>query len=369
MTCGYSEVTIGLVCFSLVYRLLTRVLSWLVLLGRSSAAKDVEILALRHEVAVLRRANPRPKATWCDRAVLAALARILPPTVRSHRIVTPGTLLRWHKRLVAAKWRQARPAGRPPVPDELVAVILRLARENRCWGVVRIQGEMRRLGHRVAASTIRRILRSNRIPPPAQRDEAWSTFLRAHGETLLATDLFHIDCATTLKRLYVAFVIELRSRRVHLLGIAEHPTAAWATQLARGLAWELEETRHRFTHLIRDRDAKFTDAFDAVFTSIGVEIVKTAPQTPRMNAYAERFVRTVRAECIDRMLIAGERHLRVVLDEFVEHYNTGRSHQGHDMDLRASDDDANVIAFPSPSARIQRRDVLGGLIHEYQQAA
>lgn len=191
----------------------------------------------------------------------------------------------------------AEASGRPPISDELTALILRLARENRRWGVVRIQGELRRLGHRVAASTIRKILRSNRIPPPAHRDDAWRTFLRAHATTLLATDFFHVDCAVTLTRLYVAFVIELDTRRVHLLGFTEHPNAAWATQLARELTWQLEESGHRFTHLIRDRDAKFTDAFDAVFASIGIDIVTTAPQTPRMNAFAERFVSTVRAEC------------------------------------------------------------------------
>jgi hypothetical protein len=214
------------VCVSLVYRLLTTVLAWLVLLARSSASKDAEILALRQEVAVLRRTSPRPKTTWTDRAVLAALARILPKALRAHRIVTPGTLLRWHRRLIAAKWRQPKPPGRPPIPDELVTLILRLARENRRWGVVRIQGELRRLGHRVAASTIRKILRSHRIPPPAHHDDSWRTFLRAHGATLLATDFFHVDCAFTLMRLYVAFVIELDTRRVHLLGITEHPTAA-----------------------------------------------------------------------------------------------------------------------------------------------
>lgn len=186
---------------------------------------------------------------------------------------------------------------------------------------------------------------------------------------MLATDFFHVDCAVTLKRLYVAFVIEIDSRRVHLLGITEHPTAAWATQLARELTWQLEETGGQFTHLIRDRDAKFTDAFDAVFTSIGIDVVKTAPQCPRMNAFAERFVRTARGECTDRMLIAGERHLRTVLEEFIEHYNTGRSHQGRGMNLRAPNDEPNVIAFPAPNERIQRRTVLAGLINEYQQAA
>jgi putative transposase len=180
--------------------------------------------------------------------------------------------------------------------------------------------------------------------------------------------LFHVDCAVTLRRLYVAFVIELESRRVHLLGITAHPTAAWVTQLARELAWELDDTGHRFRYLIRDRDAKFTGAFDTVFASTGVDVVKTAPQAPRMNSYAERFVRTVRAECTDRMLIAGQRHLRAVMAEFIEHYNAGRSHQGHGMGLRAPNDDPCAIASPAPSERIQRRTVLGGLIHEYWQA-
>jgi putative transposase len=232
------------------------------------------------------------------------------------------------------------------------------------------QGELRRLGHRVAASTIRKILRSHRIPPQTLRDDAWRTFIRAHARTLLATDFFHVDCALSLTRLYVLFVIELDTRRVHLLGITEHPTAAWATQLARELAWTLGETGgRRFTHLIRDRDAKFTDAFDAVFSAIGIDIVKTVPQTRRLNAFAERFVRTVRAECTDRMLIAGPRHLHRVLAEFIEHYNTGRSHQGAGMGLRAPNHDANVIAFPTPSERIQRRTVLEGLTSEYQRAA
>ena len=221
---------------TLAYRLLVTVLSWLALLARSSSYKDVEILALRHEVAVLRRANPRPRMSWTDRAVLAALTRIMPKALRARRIVTPGTLLRWHRRLVVAKWRQPRAPGRPPVPDELVALIVRLARENARWGVVRIQGELRRLGHRVAASTIRKILRTHRIPPPSGRDGSWRVFLRAHAATLLAADFFHVDCAVTLSRLYVAFVIEHQTRRVHLLGITRHPTGQWATQLARNLS-------------------------------------------------------------------------------------------------------------------------------------
>jgi hypothetical protein len=206
------------------------------------------------------------------------------PRLRARGRATPGTLLRWHKRMVAVKWRRPNPPGRPPISNELEALILRLARKNRRWGVVRIQGELRCLGHRVAASTSRRILRSNRIPPPAQRDEAWRTFIRAHANTALATDFFRVDCAATRTRLNVAFVIEIDTRRVLLLGITEHPTTTWVTHLARELAWQLEAAEHRFTHLTRDRDAKWTDAFDAVFASICVDVVKTAPQSPQMNA-------------------------------------------------------------------------------------
>jgi putative transposase len=280
-----------------------------------------------------------------DRAVLAALARIMPKALRARRIVTPGTLLRWHRRLVAAKWRQPRPPGRPLVPDELAALIVRLARENTRWGVVRIQGQLRRLGHRVAASTIRKILRAHRIPPPSRNDGSWRVFLRTHTATLLATDFFHVDFAVTLKRLYVAFVIEHQTRRVHLLGITRHPTGQWAAQLARNLAGELAEAGCRFTYLIRDRDAKFTAAFDAVFTSIGTAILPIAPQAPKMTAYAERFVRTARAECTDQMLITGEKHLRVILADYIDHYNTGRSHQGDGMGLRAP----TTIRMSSPS--------------------
>jgi putative transposase len=305
------------VCVALAYRLLVTVVSWLALLARSSASMDAEILVLRHEVAVLRRANPRPHLSWTERAVLAALARVLPKALRTCRIVTPGTLLRWHRRMAAAKWSQPRLPGRPPIPDDLVALIVRLARENRRWGVVRIQGELRRLGYRVAASTIRKILRAHRVPPPAHRDESWSAFLRAHAATLLATDFFHVDCVLTLQRLYVAFVIETGTRRVHLLGITAHPTSSWATQLARNLAGQLEEAGHRFTHLIRDRDAKFTAAFDAVFASIGISVRPTAPQAPRMKprvAYctsSERFVarwRSCRSDSVvPASLVAGRR--------------------------------------------------------------
>nr|WP_228553705.1 integrase core domain-containing protein [Catenulispora pinisilvae] len=337
-------------------------------MARSSASKDVEILALRQEVAILRRANPKPRIGWKDRAVLAALSRLLPKALRAHRIVTPGTLLRWHRRLIAARWRQPKAPGRPPIPEDIVALIVRLATENTTWGVVRVQGELRRLGHCVAASTIRKILRARRIPPPSRRDDTWRTFLRSQAETILAIDFLHVD-TVMLKRLYAAVVIEIGSRRAYLLGVTDHPTGAWATQLARELTFDLEQAGHRFTRLIRDRDAKFTEAFDAVFASIGVEILLAAPQAPRMNAYAERLIGSIRRECCDRILIIGQRHLHRVLTEYIDHHNTGRSHQGHGMALHAPNDDATVLPFPTQTDRIHRRRRLGGLLNEYHPAA
>jgi putative transposase len=269
----------------LIYRFAVAMLSWLALLARSSVSKDAEILVLRQEVAVLRRVNPKPRLEWTDRAVLAALSPLLPRVLRLHRIVPPGTLLRWHRRMMARKWTQPRPPGRPPIDGELVELIVRLAGENRTWGVVRIQGELRRLGHRIGAGTIRKILRARRIPPPAARDDRWRAFLCAHARSIVAVDLFHVDCALSLTRLYAAFVIEHRTRRVHLLGVTRYPSGQWLTQLARDLTADLEEAGHRFTHLIRDRDGKFTAAFDAVFTAAGMDVLLTAPQAPRMNAY------------------------------------------------------------------------------------
>jgi transposase InsO family protein len=242
-----------------------------------------------------------------------------------------------------------------------------LATENRTWGVVRIQGELRRLGHRIAASTIRRILRSRPIPPPSSRGDAWRTFLRAQADGVLAVDIFHVD-TVALKRLYAAFVIEHRTRRVHLLGVTDRPTGAWVTQLARNLATDLDDAGRRFTHLVRDRDAKFTAAFDAVFASVGVDVVLTA-QAPRMNAVAERWISSLRRECTDRILITGRRHLHNVLDVYVEHYNAGRSHQGRGVGLRAPDDDPKVIPLPTTPDQIMCRQRLGGLLNEYQPAA
>ncbi len=196
-----------------------RLCGWLVLLGRSSASRDAELL-VQHEVAVLRRAHPRPRLDWADRAVLAALIRVLHARLRRHRLVTPGTVLRWHRRLVARQWTSPHRTGRPAISAEIAALIERLATENNGWGYQRIPGELLKLGHRVSASTIRRVLRTLKISPAPKRhtDETWRHFLHAQAATTLAADFFHVDCAVTLQRLYCLFVIEVGSRYVHILG-------------------------------------------------------------------------------------------------------------------------------------------------------
>jgi transposase InsO family protein len=251
-----------------------------------------------------------------------------------------------------------------------VALIGQMARENPSWGCKRIQGELLGLGYRVGASTVRRILKRLRIPPAPQRDRTtWRQFLRSQAATMLACDFFHVDCAVTLRRLYVFFVIEVGTRRVHVLGVTAHLDGAWTVQQARNLLMDLGERAAQFRFLIRDRAGQFTGAFDAVMSAAGIEIVKIPPRSPRANAYAERWVRTARAEATDRMLIAGSRHLRTVLDQYAAHYNQHRPHRARNLRPPDGDDITMAVLSDLTAARIRRRRVLGGLISEYQRAA
>ena len=351
----------------LLYLIFVRLCGWLVLLGRSSASKDAELLVLRHEVAVLRRTHPRPRLDWADRAVFAALIRVMPARLRKHRLVTPGTVLRWHRRLVARKWTYPHRTGRPPVSAEIAALIERLATENNGWGYQRIQGELLKLGHRVGASTIRRVLRALKIPPAPERgsDTTWRTFLHTQASTMLATDFFHVDCAVTLQRLYCLFVMEVGSRYVHILGITANPDGPWTTQQIRNLLMDMGDRAAGFRFLVRDRAGQFTSAFDAVLAGAGIEVVKIPPRSPKANAYAERFVLTARKEVTDRMQIFGERHLRTILAQYEAHYNGRRPHRSRQLCPPRPD---HPVADLSRK-RIQRWPVLGGLINEYERAA
>jgi transposase InsO family protein len=355
-------VSLRLLCLIFV-----RLCGWLVLLGRSSASKDAELLVLRHEVAVLRRANPRPRLDWADRAVLAALIRLLPARLRAHRLVTPGTVLRWHRRLVTRKWTYPDRTGRPPVSAGIVMLIKQLATENRGWGYKRIQGELLKLGHRAGASTIRRVLKALKISPAPTRqtDATWLRFLHTQASATPATDFFHVDCAVTLQRLYCLFVMEVGSRYVHILGITANPDGLRTVQQIRNLLMDLGDRAADFRFLVRDRAGQFTTSFDSVLAGAGIEALKIPPRSPCANAYAERFVLTARTEVTDRMLIFGQRHLRTILAEYEGHYNGRRPHRS--LQLQPPRPDHPVAGLSQE--RIKRRPVLGGLINEYERVA
>jgi putative transposase len=325
---------------------------------------------LRHEVAVLRRQVVRPALQPVDRAVLAGLSRLLSAARRGRFFVQPETLLRWHRDLVRRKRTYAhRRSGRPAIPAGTVSLVLRLARENPTWGYRRIQGELATMGVRLAPSSVWAILHRHSIEPaPRRSGPTWAEFLRLQATTMLACDFFTVD-TVLLRRLYVLFFIELDTRWVYLSGITSNPVGEWVTQQARNLSFDLAGRAQAAEFLIRDRDTKFTKSFDEVFRTEGIRVIKTPVRAPRANAFAERFVGTVRRECTNRLLIFGRKHLERVLVEYIAHYNDHRPHRALDQRApRTSKVEPDPIDEPDPT-RLRRNEVVGGLIHEYRLVA
>lgn len=354
--------------WSFLYLILGHVLRLWLLLMRGDRSKEVEILAFRHQVAVLRRHVHRPDLNDADRALLAALSRLLPRPSWEMFFVTPSTLLRWHRDLIARRWTfRTKRQGRPSTRRDIQEAVLRLARENPTWGYQRISGELAGVGIRVPPSTVRDILKGAGLDPaPRRSGPSWGQFLKAQAEGILACELFHVDTVFG-KRIYVLFFIEHATRAVHVMGVTTNPTGTWVAQQARNLIMDLGERAEHVRFLIRDRDAKYTRVFDEVFVSVGVRVIKTPVRALRANAIAERWIGTVRRECTDRLLIYSERHLRRVLAEYERHYNQHRPHRARDR--RPPQPTWAAAPTDLDKARLRREEVLGGLINEYRRAA
>jgi putative transposase len=363
----------GRVLLKITYLLMRWTFGLAVLMFRGDQAKNAELLVLRHENAVLRRNAGRVRYQPADRAWFVALMRFIPRRRWAGVFpVTPATLLAWHRRLAARKYdtSKRRQPGRPATVRSIARLAVRLAQENPLWGYRRIHGELTKLGVRVAPSTVYAILRSSGIDPAPRRDgPTWRQFLHAQAAGILAVDFLHVD-TVLLDRLYVLIFIEHGTRRMHLGGVTAHPTGEWTVQQARNLAMNLGEGFGDFRFLVRDRGSSFTRSFDAVFQATGATILRAAVQAPRMNAICERLAGTLRRELLDRSLILGEAHLRAVLTEYQQHYNTAGPHQGIGQRIPDAEYPAPRESAAGPETwRIRRKPVLSGLINEYDRAA
>ena len=332
---------------------------------RSGRSKDLEIIVLRHQLGVLRRQVDRPELTNSDRSLLGAIAAALPRRSRAGWLVTPDTLLRWHRRRIVGHWTQPqRPPGRPSTSAELRRLALRLAAENPTWGYRRIHGELAGLGHRLAASTVWQILNNtgNRPRPHTLRSHLVAV---PAVQAAVACDFATIE-TVTLRRFYLLFFIDIATRTVYFAGITDHPTGVWTTQAARNLflqhGHQLADTRA----LVRDRASQFIDAFDEIFRTEGCKILKTPVRTPVANAFAERWIGTLRRELLDRTIIWNRRQLKRLVVDYIDHYNTHRPHRSLDQRPPVATDAADQ---PDRHLQVVKTARCGGLINEYRNAA
>jgi putative transposase len=359
----------------LIFAKLFSVLITLVGLSRlSEKEKDLEILLLHQQISILMRNRDQTiHITKVEKFTLAVFAaRLKAITNRSAtqlgdfiRLFQPETVLGWHRELVRRKWTfKHRPrSGRPRLSQEIENLILRLAKENPRWGYGKIQGELIKLEFTVSESAVRDVLIRHHIQPALTRNgsESWQHLMAHYKEQILACDFFTVD-TLWLKRLYVLFFIDLGTRQVHLAGITANPDAGWVTQQARQVEWELTDSMKKIHFLIHDRDCKFTKAFDTVFQSGGTHIIQTPYRAPNANSFSERWIRTVREECLDQLLILNKPHLKRVLKSYGDYYNRARPHQGLGQQYPIP-----RILQP-PTGIIQKRKVLSGIINDYYRA-
>ena len=357
---------------SVVYLLVRCLLGCLMVLTRHQVSKDAELLVLRHENTALRRQISRVRYQPGDRLWLAALSRLIPRRRWGQVFtVTPATLLAWHRRLAARRWdyMSRRRPGRPSAAAAIRELVIRIATDNPGWGHRRVQGELVKPGHPIAASTVWQILHAAGIDPaPRRTGRTWKRFLTVQARGVLAANFVHVD-TVLLRRLYALIVIEHGTRRARLAGITAHPDGAWATQAARNFLTDLGQRAASVKFLIRDRAGQFTSSFDAVFTAGGIRILASPPQAPRANAICERIIGALRRELLDRVLIVNEHHLRRALTEYLRHYNAARPHRSLGQLTPAQAETQPPQTINLTEHRVHRRQVLGGLTHEYYVAA
>ena len=358
---------------SLVYLTVARLFAWLRLSRRSESWKSAEILLLRHQLVVLQRqVDARPKITWADRALIALLLDVISKRRRGglQLIVRPETILRWHRDIVRRRWankcRHKHP-GRPRAHHTITASVLRLAKENPGWGYRRIHGELAGLGIHVAPSTVWEILTKAGVPPaPRRAGPTWALFLHAQAQAIIATDFFTVDLLNGTSA-YVLAVIDHATRRIRILGVTAHPDNAWATQMARNLMMDLDGHLDTVKFLLRDRDTKFTAAWDAVFTSTGIRILRSPIRAPRANAIMERWIGGCRRELLDQTLIWNQRHLLRALRDYETHHNAHRPHRSLGQAAPLKPLPAAVTDLDS--FRLRRRSRVSGVINEYTLAS